>query len=400
MGRRIPRRRLATAAVALVAACGLWSAVAMVAGAALLADRGDDRFDLVRWELTRLPRRYVHLAGALLRRESAGDRAALVDYFQTVGRLRELDASAGAAPVDTSERAALSDRATTLRPDAEWALEAELSRVIQDTGLVRGGPLTAGRRLVWPPVDVAFDDVPYVLAVARRDRIEIVRTSVLRPGLSPDDIARIEASVEQTGLSAIVEPLGGFAAYPSVVRVTGGAASAVETAAHEWVHHYLAFYPLGARYDASSQLTAVNETVADIAGRELAAEVRSRLELPEEARAPAPSVNVGAALRELRRDVDGLLARGDVAAAEARMRETQAQLSAAGYPLRRLNQAYLAFHNLYADAPASRNPIGPALRRLRRQSASLADFMAAVRDITSMDGLQRSVAESGTRAER
>jgi hypothetical protein len=241
--------------------------------------------------------------------------------------------------------------------------------------------------MVWPPVDVAFDDVPYVLAISRRDRIELVRTEVLRPGLTPEDMARIEAREEAKGLSAIVEPLGGLAAYPSIVRVTSGGDTAVEISAHEWVHHYLACFPLGANYDASPALTAINETVADIVGRELAARIRPRLNLEPAPPSPAPRIDVAATLRNLRKEVDDLLAHGDTAGAERRMEETRQQLAAAGYPLRRLNQAYLAFHNLYADEPSSANPIGPALRRLRERSGSLAAFVRTVRDFTSPDDL-------------
>ena len=47
-------------------------------------------------------------------------------------------------------------------------------------------------------------------------------------------------------------------------------AATVGTAAHEWVHHYLAFYPLGASYFRSQDLRTLNETVADVVGDEVA----------------------------------------------------------------------------------------------------------------------------------
>jgi hypothetical protein len=155
--------------------------------------------------------------------------------------------------------------------------------------------------------------------------------------------------------------------------------------AHEWVHHYLAFYPLGVAYRSSPELTTINETVANIAGRELASAMRERLELLAE---PQPAVrrqgsNPAGQLRELRREVDALLAGGDIAGAERRMEEVRQELAGRGLALRRLNQAYLAFHNLYADSPPATDPLGPALLRLRALSADLAAFMRTVRGVTS-----------------
>ncbi|OGO24020.1 MAG: hypothetical protein A2144_05680 [Chloroflexi bacterium RBG_16_50_9] len=62
-----------------------------------------------------------------------------------------------------------------------------------------------------------------------------------------------------------------------------------------------------------------------------------------------------------------------------------------GYRIRKLNQAYFAFHGTYADSPASISPIGVELRKLRSQSASLKDFMDTVSGMTSREDLAASV---------
>ena len=65
-----------------------------------------------------------------------------------------------------------------------------------------------------------------------------------------------------------------------------------------------------------------------------------------------------------------------------------------GYILRKLNQAYFAFYGAYADVPggaAGEDPVGPAVRALRAQSDSLADFVNRIAWMTSFEQLQQAV---------
>ncbi len=383
-------------AIALIAVCVLWSVLAAAAGAALLRAAGPDNFNLIRWELTRLPRKYVHAAGARLRDEPAAGRDAVPRYFAVENQVDNASApSAGRGGMGSETGIS----ARNPRPAAESVVERELARAVREQGLARRGMFLPGAGLVWPPVDVAFDDAPSVLVLSPRERVQLTGSRLLRPGLSESEMRRIEAAEEQRGQSAIVEPLSGFAAYPSVVTTSNGPRAAIITAAHEWVHHYLAFFPLGAAYQSSADARTINETVAGIAGRELGTRVIDRLMLPPAER-PTPAVDTGAILRDLRREVDRLLAGGDIAGAERRMHEVRDELAARGQDYRRINQAFLAFHDLYADAPSATSPIGPRLQRLRALSPDLATFMHTVRDITTVTELSRLVDEAETRERR
>ena len=65
-----------------------------------------------------------------------------------------------------------------------------------------------------------------------------------------------------------------------------------------------------------------------------------------------------------------------------------------GYAIRKLNQAYFAFYGAYADVPggpAGENPVGPAVRALREQSASLAEFVKRIAWMTSFEQLQAAI---------
>ena len=62
--------------------------------------------------------------------------------------------------------------------------------------------------------------------------------------------------------------------------------------------------------------------------------------------------------------------------------------------IRKLNQAYFAFHGAYADVPggaAGEDPVGPAVRALRAQSDSLADFVNTIAWMTSFEQLQQAI---------
>ena len=99
-------------------------------------------------------------------------------------------------------------------------------------------------------------------------------------------------------------------------------------------------------------------------------------------------------MRETRVTTDELLAQGKIEEAEAYMEERRQVFWQNGYLLRKLNQAYFAFHGAYADVPggaAGEDPVVPAVRSLREQSDSLADFINAIGQMTSFQELQRAI---------
>ena len=99
-------------------------------------------------------------------------------------------------------------------------------------------------------------------------------------------------------------------------------------------------------------------------------------------------------MRETRVNVDALLAEGKIEEAEAYMEERRLMFLSNGYLFRKINQAYFAFFGAYADSPggaAGEDPVGPAVRALREQSGSLADFVNTISWMTSFEQLQKTV---------
>jgi hypothetical protein len=176
-----------------------------------------------------------------------------------------------------------------------------------------------------------------------------------------------------------------------MVVESSGASEALSSVAHEWVHAYLFFRPIGAAYWSNQEGRAINETVADLAGKELGAMLTERAGLPP----PSPATRVvpdqvfRQEMRTTRLEVERLLSLGAVDEAESYMERRRLELDALGYHIRRLNQAYFAFYGSYAEGVAGDNRVGSLVRELRNTSPDLAAFLASVSTVQSVDELRR-----------
>jgi hypothetical protein len=245
---------------------------------------------------------------------------------------------------------------------------------------------------LFPPVLVALTQPPNVLVVSPRNQLRVVESVVLN-AMDVSGQERLEASADSTGVVSLVAPIGGLATYPSMVLEEGAPDRLLASVAHEWLHQYLIFYPLGRQYWDSQETREINETTADLVGQEVGGQLARELRLrrPERPAAQPPDAfDFRAFMRETRLQVERLLGAGQVDAAEAYMRQRRDELQTHGYTIRKLNQAYFALYGSYGEGPAAspRNPIPELLRQLRGQSGSLADFIFRVRGITSVAELR------------
>ncbi|MDQ3808732.1 MAG: hypothetical protein M3336_00405 [Chloroflexota bacterium] len=281
-----------------------------------------------------------------------------------------------------------------LRVPTEVALEAMVSRAYEEQGLHRGAPVTLGR--LFPPVLVALTEPPNVLVVAPRTELREASSVVLR-GMDVAAQEQLEAAADTTGMVSLVAPIGGLATYPSMVLEDNDPERVLAAVAHEWLHQYLVFFPLGAGYWSSQQAREINETTADLVGDEIATALSARYQLsqvsaPATRRNPA-SFDFRAFMRETRLRSEELLAQGRVEDAEAYMRARGQDLRQRGYNIRKLNQAYFALYGSYGGgfAASPNNPIPALLRQLRERSASLSEFVEHVRGLTSVAELRATL---------
>lgn len=355
------------------------------------------RYSILAWELEHLSHKWTNRIGELwpYREElSREEEVALVRNFFAWGTQQRADQAAlrraqtpgegddGNAPERQQRMVSLmsdslernEQRRQEFLPVVEGIVEEELTGALEQQGF---GASWLG---VFPPVDVVFGRPPNAMVLSPRDRISREDVFLLQAGLSDGVKEGLEAVALETGdLSAVVVRTGGLSVYPSVVMDTAGLRNALEVAAHEWVHHWLFFRPLGRNYRQSPEMLTLNETAATIAGEELGDMVYTALTGEEVTRpwvrSTAGGIDFAAELRETRRRAEELLAQGDIEGAESYMEERRRFLVSRGYNIRKLNQAYFAFHGSYATGAGSVSPIGGQLEELRRQSSSLKEFL-------------------------
>jgi hypothetical protein len=379
---------------------GLDQRLARVAGA--------ERFDLVGWEVGTLTARVAQTISA----PAPVNRVDLVERYFTLSReaaraRAARDAAWARGPDGQADLMAtqhrlesLQTQLTSLEPTVEATISAQLEAAMRADqirrGLVTWLPVPGtpfARPSIVPPVFFQLGPLPELLAVAPRDRIALVDSMLVEPGVTPRQVERLEHGADALGFSSVVTDIGGLSAYPSMLPDTDSAQDLLVTVAHEWTHQYLALRPLGQHYGDSYDMIEINETVADMVGHELGTAVYTAIYQPLTLPAPPPSRPSGpprpdfwSLIRQIRLTVEADLARGDVAGADAYMAAQPRALARAGYAVRKVNTAYLAFFGSYAN---SANPYEEPLRRLRSRSGSLVAFLQTVAQVRTPADLQR-----------
>jgi len=378
-------------------------------------------FDFVNWEVDAAFAKIGHeLTLPQLGMTDADQLVFVKAYMRRVGDFQQLENQIDALYTDPQEKdpatasAALRAQRDQLRAEidarqnlAEAIMQEQVESILREEGFAVGGQ-------IMPPLRFRFTPLPYVLIISRRDKIERTDQRELTTGLTVDEFDRIEKAVEKRlNVSALVTPIGGLGAYPTMLPETASLQFTLETAAHEWTHNFLLFSPVGAHYGDDPVARVINETTAVILQREIGMRVLERYYpelLPAPAATPAakppapseptnqpPPFSFNAAMRETRQRTDELLAEGKIDEAEAYMEERRALFVKNGYALRRLNQAYFAFYGAYNAEPggsptSGKDPIGPAVQALRKNSASLGDFVRKIATVQTLQDVQRLAA--------
>ena len=267
-------------------------------------------------------------------------------------------------------------------------MESEVSAVLAQEGF------SSRIGVIFPPVDTVYAGSPSVLIISPRDRIAQTGSTLLDPGIPDQERERLEDLIfREDGVSALIVSTGGVATYPSVVSASGTLHDALVTTAHEWLHHWFFFQPLGQHFWDSSDMTTMNETAATIGGRIIGDRAFTAMtgavvnrETPNTA-ADTAGFDFNAEMRETRLSAEALLAEGKIEEAEAYMEERRQFLEDNGYFVRKINQAFFAFHGSYATGAASVSPIGDRLEELNARTGSLEEFLNTVGGFSSVEDL-------------
>ena len=379
------------------------------------------RYQIVSWEITHLPDKWFHKLASYLPWNSTSEEDQLEnvqEFFQLSREITALEQQLfmGIVVADntgsvqepdlTRDLEEAKDRRSDLRPAVEETLESYISAVISEEGL------DSRIGLILPPVDVALESPPQMLVISQRHVISPQRHILLRADMPVSDREALEQTIlELEDMSALVVGLGGVATYPSIVNQRSSLRGTAIIAAHEWLHTYWFFRPLGWNYQNSPEMTTLNETAASLIGREMglrayAAITGAPLEYLEPS-APLETADGDLPVAEeeesfdFRREmhttrlrVDEMLAGRHIEAAESYMEARRHLFVEEGFPIRKLNQAYFAFYGTYADNPASVSPIGQEVQALSDKSNSLGDFVRQMAEFGSYQEFKEHLASS------
>ena len=361
------------------------------------------RFNLTGWEIKTL---FGRIGQNIWSRAGKGeDGAGAVSEYVTLGnRIQALESQIDSTNCGTlqPELAGLQKQREALAETVETTIKRQLVATLREHGIYQPWYKNIRLKLGFPPLDFKLESLPHLLVISPRDRIETLKTVLLVKDLNSPTMENIETAVDKLDVSSLVADVGGLGTYPNLVGTDFGLQFILDTAAHEWTHEYLSFTPLGFRYvlglsglRQNPDIVTLNETVADIVGKEIGAAVREKYYArPETKTLPnQPAFDFDREMRDIRKTLDGYLAKGEVEAAEKFMNEKRDYLATKGYHIRKLNQAYFAFNGQYADTPAFASPVGAELKQLRARSASLGEFLSAAASLTGRHDLRLALGQ-------
>ena len=366
-------------------------------------------FSILAWESRVIPGEIVQWAHGWL--ENIDDEAGVVtEYFSTVEQLKALEreiqwVNSGSRQGDPAlletELTILRERKLSMENTVQRIIEKQVKEVLAEEEIFN--PITS-LKINFPPLNFKLERPPHLMVISPRDRIESIREIIVKQDISIEEMEAIEVEVDRLGVSSLVVELGGLGStYPSFVTNEASLRFTIDATTEEWLHQYLFFKPLGILYtldltglSPNYEIATINETVASMTSKEIGAIVYQKYYPQHEnsdnhGRLEESRFDFNREMRDIRVTVDEHLARGEIELAEAFMEEKRQYLASMGYHIRKLNQAYFAFHGAYADSPTSISPIGPELKKLREQSSSIKDFLDKASLITSRQDLIESL---------
>ena len=349
------------------------------------------KYSLLRWEASNFMDKWVNKFHNVLPWNSEPSREALIfqarEFFDLIAEIRELEQGTpneqSAGPLD-----AFRQRRDDMQTDVEETIESEISSILVQEGF------SSRIGVIFPPVDTVFSDSPGALIISLRDRIAQTSSTLMKPGLSGELRGELEEIIyQEEGVSALIVSTGGVATYPSVISISGNLRDALEITAHEWLHHWFFFQPLGQHFWDNADMTTLNETAASIGGELIGDRAFTAMtgEVVTHERSSEPKdpekFDFEAEMRVTRLTAEEMLADGKIDEAETYMEERRQFLDDNGIYIRKINQAFFAFYGSYATGSASVSPIGDQLDELHDGTESLEEFLKTVGEFDRVEDL-------------
>ena len=298
------------------------------------------KFSIIAWELKKLPKQTI-------------------DFFQNSNL------------TESEVKKKLQEQNFSTTNDIELFFENKVSELIKEN---------LDKDFLFPPLTISLEQPPKVLIVSPRNRISQRIAILINNDISIEDIERIENNIDSLNLSSIILNTGGFAAYPSIINLKRDYNSMVSTISHEWLHHYLFFFPLGRSYFKGGDMIFINETLADLFASEI-----TKNQQKEESISDQFFKNF---MKETRAKVDKFLLNNEIEKAENYMHQRVIELNDNGYKVRKINQAYFAFYGNYGTSPSSTHNYHEKLSDLLMTYESFDDFLDDIKMIDEVNKLE------------
>lgn len=372
-------------------------------------------YNIFHWELMNFPSKWVHLVSNF----GSNDRRSRPDIFdqyrsfqQELSQIEhEINIYNSKTTNNNTQETVnfqrrkedILSRFEKINDDLEEILESAISLAIRQIGFASWG------KLVFPPVDIRLREPPKLLVTSPRDHIYRQYDVLLDSEITLAERERIESRLHTDyNLSALVTNLGGVATYPAFVPNDLELFSTLKIAAHEWLHHHFFFRPVGQNINKSAEMRLLNETTANIFGKEIAIlalnEIKRKFPeiendylrettLSNATQYENSSFDFRKEMSLTRIHTERLLVAGEIEKAEGYMEERRKFFVENGFLIRKINQAYFAFHGSYGDSPSSISPIGDELHKLREYIPDLSEFIESIAKISSYAEFQYVLAQ-------
>ena len=354
----------------------------------------DNSFSLINWEIKNIFPKWIYLGEIYIKNnqpDSSQTMKLLQKYLNLskekshyINKLEIENLSQTQKNVVKNNLETTIDEMQNLKPIVEELNERAMTKTIKINGL------QTKLNIVFPPVDISLEPPPLILVISPRTKIEIEKSIFLSPDLLNVKKNFIENEIlQKNNKSAYISNLSGLSTYPTLISNEYNSLEIFSTTAHEWLHLYWFFKPFGQNIFKSNEMRTLNETAADLAGRELGLQTYLKLNINTDIPLKSnPNTSnkypqFTKHMRETRIEVEKMLENNQIEEAEKYMKKRWWKLSLAGYNLRKINQAYFALYGIYAESAGSTSPIGEQLREFRSLVPSIGDFVKEISKISS-----------------
>ncbi|MDP7194066.1 MAG: hypothetical protein QF496_00605 [Dehalococcoidia bacterium] len=349
-------------------------------------------FSILKYEITTIGSKYIYSFKSIFSKDNKEyAKNSLIQFKSLTKNIYALEKEPTSTVRSKQKNIEqLEKELTTLRKKRNSILlkiEKDIQKIVRNQ-IKAEGIDTKG--FVFPPVSIKIFDPPLLLVTSPRNLISREKEILLDSSMKNSRKNIIEQKIlDEENLSAVILEIGGLASYPSMIKPNTNFERLFELTAHEWLHQYLIFYPLGRSIFKNNEMNEINETLANIFGKEISKKICANelyeiyCENSELTTTTNKNFDYDFFMKETRETVDLLLKNNNISKAEKYMEERRKNLENEGILIRKINQAWFAFHGTYTDSPTSVSPVFSILKKIQEDTENMKEFIDILKNIDS-----------------